>query len=245
MRVLTWNLLAHEWIKPHYFKHISPTLLFNRKGRLGLIVSRLMYLDPDVMGLQEVMPAEYNALQRLFGHTHYITRLYNIMWGKTPSKSGNVILIRKTLCKTIDQNFAQWPFGHACIFVPKHSNTPVLVVNVHLDNKDIRRRYAQVGTLQPMLEAASHVIWLGDFNHHYRSNTRLYHLVPNFKIHNTAISYFVDRECCIDNILTKNFIANEATVRAPVILPTEEKTFQYYGSDHLPIQAELTLQTTD
>ena len=46
MKVLSWNILAHEFIKKSYYPMINPKILFNRKGRLTQITNLLKMLMP-------------------------------------------------------------------------------------------------------------------------------------------------------------------------------------------------------
>ena len=71
MKVVSWNILANEFIKKADYPMIKGKMLFNRKGRLTQITSILQNINADVMLLQEVMRAEYNFLSEIFKKEYY------------------------------------------------------------------------------------------------------------------------------------------------------------------------------
>ena len=62
MKIMTWNILANEFIKKSYYPMISKKHLFNRENRKTQIITILTTVDTDIMLLQEVMQSEYNLL---------------------------------------------------------------------------------------------------------------------------------------------------------------------------------------
>jgi len=95
MKVVSWNILANEFIKKADYTMIKGKMLFNRKGRLTQITSILKNVNADVMLLQEVMQAEYNSLSETFEKEYYIIKGKNINWYNKKSYSGNVTFLRK------------------------------------------------------------------------------------------------------------------------------------------------------
>jgi endonuclease/exonuclease/phosphatase family metal-dependent hydrolase len=95
MKVVSWNILANEFIKKADYPMIKGKMLFNRKGRLTQITSILKNVNADVMLLQEVMQAEYNSLSETFEKEYYIIKGKNINWYNKKSYSGNVTFLRK------------------------------------------------------------------------------------------------------------------------------------------------------
>jgi endonuclease/exonuclease/phosphatase family metal-dependent hydrolase len=97
MKVLSWNILANEFIKKADYPMIKGKMLFNRKGRLTQITSILKNANADVMLLQEVMQSEYNSLSETFDKEYYIIKGNNINWYNKKSYSGNVTFLRKNV----------------------------------------------------------------------------------------------------------------------------------------------------
>ena len=75
MKILSWNILAHEFIKKRYYPMIPTEVLMNRKERIKQIITTLVHADMDVMLLQEVMQSEYNALVKVFQKTQCLVRV--------------------------------------------------------------------------------------------------------------------------------------------------------------------------
>jgi mRNA deadenylase 3'-5' endonuclease subunit Ccr4 len=42
MKILTWNILAAEWIKKSYYPNVKKKILFDRKSRLKRIFGSLL-----------------------------------------------------------------------------------------------------------------------------------------------------------------------------------------------------------
>ena len=91
--VLTWNILASEWIESSDYP-IDEKILFNRTSRFRAILRHLSEFNADVMLLQEVMPKEYFKLLISFKNTHYVSPLSRVVWPEN-GVSGNVIFLRK------------------------------------------------------------------------------------------------------------------------------------------------------
>ena len=103
MRIISWNILASEWIKGVYYPNISKKILFDREARLKCILSILKKTDADIILLQEVMVNEYKAMKKHFAKNYYCSPLVPIQWKygltktKKESESGNMTLCRDTL----------------------------------------------------------------------------------------------------------------------------------------------------
>jgi endonuclease/exonuclease/phosphatase family metal-dependent hydrolase len=111
MKILSWNILAHEFIKKGDYPMITGKILFNRKGRLKQIKRLLKKSSADVMLLQEVMPAEYNSLSKTFEKEYYIIKGKNINWyDDKKSSSGNVTFFRKNVFRG-PMRIKDLPFG--------------------------------------------------------------------------------------------------------------------------------------
>ena len=75
MKVLSWNILANEYIKKQYYPQVKEELLI-REDRFKLISSKLKEINADIILLQEVMSAEYKNLKELLSHKYFISKLY-------------------------------------------------------------------------------------------------------------------------------------------------------------------------
>ena len=104
MKIISWNILANEFIKKADYPMIKGKMLFNRKGRLTQITSILKNVNADVMLLQEVMQAEYNSLSETFEKEYYIIKGKNINWYNKKSYSGNVTFLRKNVFSLSSNN---------------------------------------------------------------------------------------------------------------------------------------------
>jgi mRNA deadenylase 3'-5' endonuclease subunit Ccr4 len=80
MKLLTWNILADEWIEPEYYPECSNPELYNRNCRFDIISKILIETDADVMLLQEVMQDEYMKLCDLFSDNFHLSPLFPIQW---------------------------------------------------------------------------------------------------------------------------------------------------------------------
>jgi len=104
MKIISWNILANEFIKKADYPMIKGKMLFNRKGRLTQITTILKNVNADVMLLQEVMQAEYNSLSETFEKEYYIIKGKNINWYNKKSYSGNVTFLRKNVFSLLANN---------------------------------------------------------------------------------------------------------------------------------------------
>jgi exonuclease III len=104
MKIISWNILANEFIKKADYPMIKGKMLFNRKGRLTQITSILKNVNADIMLLQEVMQAEYNSLSETFEKEYYIIKGKNINWYNKKSYSGNVTFLRKNVFSLSSNN---------------------------------------------------------------------------------------------------------------------------------------------
>ena len=238
MKVVSWNILANEFIKKADYPMIKGKMLFNRKGRLTQITSILKNVNADVMLLQEVMQAEYNLLVHYFGKSHHLLRGKYITWQNKRSYSGNVTLLRKTFFNAASIFMVNLDFGLAVQCASK-IDQPLLILNIHLDDVSHTKRMIQLTELELSIFSQPNVILGGDFNEHYKpdSPSELYQKVKSFgfKITNRVPTYSIERPLCIDNILLKGIPANNIKL----ITKKDDKDvvakYLTYGSDHLPV----------
>ena len=238
MKILSWNILANEFIHERYYPMIPTQLLFNRQKRQERIIETLKQTDADIMLLQEVMQSEYNLLDSEFHKSYYLVRGKYIQWLKNKrSYSGNVILIRKSMFSSAEQPI-DLDFGLAIRCHLKHSEIPILILNVHLDDVLPKKRLQQLQEIEPLLSSNRNIILGGDFNEHYTSKAKLYNLIKDyfFTSYNDHPTYYIERQLSIDHIMLKGFETHKKTCKVinqfgNAVL----KQFTNYGSDHLPV----------
>lgn len=232
MKVLTWNILASEWIDDETYKDVNKTIRHNSNQRFCRIMEYILHINPDIILLQEVMNTEYNNLIANLSSEYIISSLVIFDWNDIKSNSGNVSLFKRT--EFSDKYMNHYPFDYGiqtnCVYKNQHCK----IFNIHLNDVSIRRRHQQMNAIMPLLLDTKLCIVGGDFNHQYRQNTKLYD-IPQYTIHNTTCpTYFIERKMNIDNILTKGF-KTKSPIICPIYPETIEKGFIEYGSDHLPI----------
>jgi len=239
MKILSWNILANEFIQERYYPMIPSQLLFNRQKRQERIIATLKQADADIILLQEVMQSEYNLLNSEFHTTYHLIRGKYIHWQKNKRNySGNVILIRKNMFSPVHYSI-DLDVGLAiqCHLKEKKEN-PILIMNVHLDDVFQSKRLEQIKKLEPLLINNKHIILGGDFNEHYTSKSRLYSLIKDYYLtsYNNEPTYYIEKKLCIDHIMLKGFETHRKNGKVindyghDII-----QQFSNYGSDHLPV----------
>lgn len=235
MKILSWNILASEWIKSSYYPNVDKKILFNRTNRFKQILKHILELDPDIMLLQEVMKLEYSKLFKKFTSKYYISDLDPINWGNHICESGNVSFFRKTKFKNIEH----FPLKFGIYSICTYKNIKINICNIHLDDISLNKRLNQINTLKHGFENFKLCLIAGDFNQQYTANNRIYK-IPHFTVHNKCSSYYIEKKMNIDNILSKGFI--EVKNICPLYPNTIEEGLQYIGSDHLPIFIVLKIK---
>lgn len=241
MKVLTWNTLASEWIDNQTYKLVKKEIRCNAKNRFQVIMKRIIDIKPSIILLQEVMPEQYNQLQQMLHKTYIITQLVRINWNDTKNNSGNVSLFSRNDFSEKYMQHSPLDYGIQtnCIYKKR----PCKIYNVHLSDVSVDERNKQLKTIMPALLESNHCIVAGDFNHQYRLNTKLYN-IPNYTIHNTTCpTYYIERKMNIDNILFKGFRPSSLST-CPEYPADMEDGFIIYGSDHLPVVADITLSSS-
>jgi endonuclease/exonuclease/phosphatase family metal-dependent hydrolase len=238
MKILSWNILADEFIEKRYYPMIPPAILLNRAQRQRQIMHLLTQLDMDVLLLQEVMPAEYNTLLQIFQKTHHVLRGKNITWQNKQSHSANVTVLRKTLFTRPVSLPLAFGLGVQCVYQTRS----LVLFNIHLDDLSPTQRHAQVTELLPFIASQPRVIVGGDFNENYKASApselyqRFQTTVVGLRILNQQPSYYIERKMCIDNILIKGLaLKHPQAYVLDAFKGDRVKQFITYGSDHLPI----------
>ena len=243
MKILSWNILADEFISKRYYPMIPSEILFKRARRLEGILNLLIREDDDVMLLQEVMLSEYNALERQFLRTHHLIKSKHIIWQGVRSHSMNVILLRKNMFSVKGVREESFDFGlvvNCFLHVRSQQYTSIVIGNVHLDDLSKGKRLKQMEEIEPYLLESMNVILGGDFNENYStSRNSIYNNVKsyNLEIMNRSPTHFIGRKMCIDNIMLKGHASKERP-RVRVINDYDNDVLQHfinYGSDHLPV----------
>jgi endonuclease/exonuclease/phosphatase family metal-dependent hydrolase len=201
----------------------------DRDRRIKIILKRLYRENPDLMLLQEVMDVDYDVLYLHFQKTYYISSLQPIQWGKSNnSSSGNITLIRKSMCKKISEYRLEYGL------IVKADD--LVIYNIHLDDVSFTKRKKQINALRPNIEKERYVVLGGDFNQEYKKTCSLYQF-PEVTVHNKCVTYFVEKNMNIDNILTKGFTDSNHTCSYVPRNVTEG--LEIYGSDHIPVTANV------
>jgi len=260
MKILSWNILAHEFIEPKYYPMVKSTLLTERQQRIVNILNKLIEYNADIVLLQEVMKREYKLIKKIFSKKYFISKLYPIYWEEDTeeerketnsnlkrkeadsnlSESGNLTLVKKKITSTIKfSKFSkEMPFVVARFIYKKKE---LLITNVHLDAVIQRNRLRQIKEIVKNISAYKYVIIGGDFNEEYSHSNKLYSYMKS-KIFTPSITdkttYFIEKSMIIDNIMYKNFkfiksqVHNNCGKRTTANINCQ---FKRYGSDHFPI----------
>jgi hypothetical protein len=72
----------------------------------------------------------------------------------------------------------------------------------------------------------------GDFNQEYKESSPLYRY-KGLTVHNKCVTYFVEKNMNIDNILTKGFTVSKNS--CPYVPTNVTEGLRIYGSDHIPV----------
>ena len=244
MKILSWNILANEFIKQSYYDMIPSHILFNRHKRQERIIETLKEANPDIMLLQEVMQSEYNKLADEFQKTYHLIKGKHIHWQNKRSYSGNVILLRKSMF-SLPNNQLDLNFGMAIqVQLKEKIEIPILLINIHLDDLSQAKRLRQIKDLEMLFQNHSCIVLGGDFNEHYHPKhiTKLYNKLKEyyFTITNHAVTYYIKSKVSIDHILLKGFENNKISKVINEYGNNSVEHFTHYGSDHLPVL--LTIQ---
>lgn len=219
MKIVSWNILANEFITPGELPPID------RKNRLTQICKVLKQIDADIIFLQEVMFMEYRHFLKVFP-SYDIFRGKNLCWYNRASHSGNIILLR------FKSNVTVYDFSFGIgLQLPS-----MCLLNVHLDDLSHTKRTHQIKQLLPFIYRENNIILGGDLNQNYKSTTHLYKLLTDggLKIYMKDPTYFLDKKMSIDHIMTKGLphgVSTSVDSHGGDFI----KQFKNYGSDHLPV----------
>ena len=265
VKVVSWNILASEWITKKDYPEITKTELFNTKKRIKTIIDKLKTYNADILLLQEVMPEEYKILTKYFKNEFYITQIQPIMWSyknnnNTKSESGNVTLVKLSkytpmeLELNLDTQLSQFCRVTQC--KNNDTNKVITLYNIHLDDLSSVKRNKQMSLLLEFdnelhkSKTQTHIythtksqnpcIIAGDFNQVYRENSKLY-TIPKFTVHNFCNTYYIEKNLNIDNILSRGFKLDKSISKCANLEKDTEDIFKKIGSDHIPVIVNIVL----
>jgi len=241
MKILSWNILAEEWIKSSYYTKINKHILFNRFERFQRILGILQNSKADIILLQEVMPSEYEMLKYHFHINYIISPLALIQWKNQDENedvnkgtSGNMTLLSRNQKQFQDIKHYTFDFG---LYIELEE---IGICNIHLDDLSKQKRIIQIKMLEEeILYRKNKVILGGDFNEDYQENSFIYN-VNEFIVHNKECStYYIDKKMNIDNIMTRGFFEEDKEKQYFKYPSSMQEGMLEYGSDHLPIIVEI------
>ena len=237
MRILSWNILASEWIKKSYYKDADHAMLFNRRQRFTKITELIREVDADIVMLQEVMTQEHKKFIAQFEKDYIISGLNKIVWQyKSDSKSGNVTMVKRSMFGDHDvkQHSKDYGLYTQCI----HNNIHYDVFNIHLDDLSRKKRYDQMEEACNTCRSNKCVnIIAGDFNQVCRAGSKFYD-IAGFMVHNKCATYYNERNMNIDNILTRG-TKKQIPSKCYASPTTFDEGIKLYGSDHLPVITDI------
>jgi endonuclease/exonuclease/phosphatase family metal-dependent hydrolase len=256
VKVLSWNILASEWVTKKYYPDINKAELFNTKKRIKTIIDKLKTYNADILLLQEVMPEEYKNLNKYFKEDYYISQIQPIKWSyknnaNIKSESGNVTLVRLSKYTPIELNLdtllsSYTQLSQFCRVIQcknNETNKVITLYNIHLDDLSSVKRNKQMSHLlkfdNELNKATKSCIIAGDFNQVYRDTSKLY-TIPKFTVHNFCNTYYIEKNINIDNILTRGFKLDKSSKCTNLSQDTED-IFKKIGSDHIPVIADIVL----
>jgi endonuclease/exonuclease/phosphatase family metal-dependent hydrolase len=239
MKILSWNVLASEWIKKSYYPTVKENILFDRRSRLKRIMERIIYENPDIILLQEVMSLEYKTFMKYLNNKYHLSFLNTIDWSdkdnkkeEKPSESGNVTLLKKTIFKRIIQH-KKLDLNTGLYTSTLYKNKQIHIYNIHLNDLHGQTRNKQINSIRPLIAEQKYCIIAGDFNQEYKRNSKLY-TIDDMTVHNMCPTYYIEKNMNIDNILTKGLKKQEDPMCNHVPIKVENG-FKMYGSDHIPV----------
>jgi endonuclease/exonuclease/phosphatase family metal-dependent hydrolase len=266
VKVLSWNILASEWITKKDYPDINKAELFNTKKRIKTIIDKLKTYNADILLLQEVMPDEYKNLNKYFKGEYYISQIQPIKWSyknneNTKSESGNVTLVRLSKYTPLELNLDTLTASSPSLITQlsqfcritqcknNETNKVITLYNIHLDDLSSVKRNKQISLLlkydnelnktNKTNKSQFACIIAGDFNQVYRENSKLYN-IPKFTVHNFCNTYYIEKNINIDNILSRGFKEDKSSKCSNLSHDTED-IFKKIGSDHIPVIANIVL----
>lgn len=261
MRLVSFNILSDDYVDfqdqkflRRYYNNMPPERLqwSHRKAR---VIAKMRELKADIFLLQEVMVEARTSFQRHFSD-YYIGPLAQHEFqldGINFNRTGNLILVRKSLCRQ-PPTFWSVPIGLGyCVAVaqltwrkPHGPCRQAAIFSVHLI--DTPQKVQQVGRLLALVDQfpACDEIVGGDFNTkarriHARLEHRFYSSVRVDQADRHYGTYLCERPM-IDYIYTSLPAYHSHIDNGPVNSDRQTcfvRTLDEVGSDHYPVIAEV------
>lgn len=145
LTVATWNV----WFDRQYMEQ-----------RYGALLRTLLAKAPDVVGLQEVVPALADALR-----THKaVSALYEVSPNEINSY-GCLLLARRALRPQFSELELPTQMGRTLLIANLTAQPSTAVATVHLESLDSERvRQEQLAVAERALGGTAHAVLMGDFN---------------------------------------------------------------------------------
>ena len=170
MKILSWNILAEEWIEKKYYPMVQEQLLESKK-RFKTIMKHINKMSPDVILLQEVMKNNYKYLKKKYRYKYFISPLLAVPWvGYPVGESGNVTLLKLSKFQGITSD----RIDSMNFLTAYYKDERVGIVNVHLDDSSETRRKKQIKKVIKKTNKLDKVIIGGDCNEQYIKNRGIY-----------------------------------------------------------------------
>lgn len=244
MRIVSFNILSDDYVDFNnqaflhkYYRGVKPAMLA-WKARKRRIVQKIKQLDGDIYLLQEVMRGARVTFKRHFSDYHVGPIAYHALpIDKTNrNRTGNMILIRKSLCNT-SPTFKTADIGYGykiSVAIIKE----LVIVSLHFI--DTHKKYQQAKNLQKILQAEpirdNQLIVGGDFNCKSVKMAKMFQdLVKNKTVCKSSGTYLCQRPM-IDYIYTSLPVKTCAIDNGPMDSPScRATTLESVGSDHYPV----------
>ena len=240
MKILSWNILAEEWIEKKYYPMVQEQLLESKK-RFKTIMKHINKMSPDVILLQEVMKNNYKYLKKKYRYKYFISSLLAVPWvGYPVGESGNVTLLKLSKFQGITSD----RIDSMNFLTAYYKDERVGIVNVHLDDSSETRRKKQIKKVMKKTNKLDKVIIGGDCNEQYIKNRGIYKKLQknNYKVAIKNTTYFIEKQMIIDNIFYKGFKIKESHVDNSCGSRSVKNIncqLRKYGSDHFPIIVKI------
>ena len=260
VRIMSFNVLAELW---------GDKVAVS--GRDVKAVSALLYYAPDVVGLQEMSPAWYNAMTPLLKGTPYKligkdNSVYHSTYGKTNFTpmlyNSDTLTLKESGVKAYSAASKTYAYVMTwAYFEHKETGKCFAVINTHFDLRNSGEKYDN-NRSQQAIELASYVktlqgkygcevITTGDYNTN-ESESQYNSIVKNGALHEAKYTADVIKRACNTYHKLGATVSSSAANSIDHIFGTSGVKFAYFNvlidkivseaSDHCPIYADVVLK---
>ena len=255
-KLLTWNILAPVWIREALYPNINKKYL-DVSYRIDCLSEYLINESADIVILQEIQPTMlqdiinrvkiYDVHLTVFNNGKYFSDWYNsddLLYTEfKKEENGMALLIKKTVKMNVsDCQAHEWQSGNVNF---SFKINDVSLFTCHLDVGDIN-----VTSDQFLYICNNYQVIVGDLNLEAKQCRQIlgdnYHsaLELSDKIVTCADGRIIKQ---LDNIISKNQAIDIDSGKVPLIQLSSNYTvtectnylMKKYGSDHLPVSAEI------